>query len=109
MAHLTAPSVKKLQAVNWCWGYALSSPSPRTLVRRSPPSGEGGCGERVGVRGCLREFERCECAVSPPSPGSLRDPTSPRKRGEVRKGPYAVAISGKTASILVFRVAALNG
>jgi hypothetical protein len=50
-----------------------------------------------------------------PSPGALRAPTSPRKRGEVKsassgkKSAYAFAMSGKTASILVFSVAALNG
>jgi len=58
------------------------------------------------VRGCLGEFERWECAVSPPHP-ALRADLSPQA-GEVRKA-YAVAMSGKTASILVFSVAALNG
>ncbi len=47
------------------------------------------CGERVGVRGPLRK-----CGfVEAPSPGSLRDPTSPRKRGEV-----SYAVLGSSAS-----------
>ena len=45
----------------------VSSPSPRSY------------GERVGVRGNCDVSENCEA----PSPGSLRSPTSPRKRGEV--------------------------
>ena len=60
------------------------------------------------MRGCLSKFDRYECAVSPPHPPRKSAATSPRKRGEVKE-PYAVAISGKTASILVFSVAALNG
>jgi len=38
------------------------------------------CGEKVGMRGRNRLAENCGSA---PSPGSLRDPTSPRARGEV--------------------------
>src|SRR6185437_14849725 len=37
------------------------------------------CGERVRVRGCLCSGTSGES----PSPGLLRNPTSPRKRGEV--------------------------
>jgi hypothetical protein len=51
-----------------------------------------------------------------PAPGTLREESwgerergdRSHKRGEVKRG-YAFAISGKTASILVFSVAALNG
>jgi hypothetical protein len=39
------------------------------------------CGERVGVRGTLRERVCGEF----PSPVALRAPTSPRKRGEVTR------------------------
>jgi len=41
------------------------------------------CGERVGVRGPFHESELVE---RPPHPGRAkrRDPTSPRKRGEVK-------------------------
>src|SRR5262249_696370 len=73
---------------------APSSPRP-ALVRRSPPSGEGGCGERSTceasrVRGTLRESISYRLRGSSPSPQpSPRDPASPegglrrtRERGE---------------------------
>jgi hypothetical protein len=63
------------------------------------------------MRGCLRKFERCEYAVSPPHPKfELRSnfDLSPQA-GRGKKKPYALAMSGNTASILVFSVAALNG
>jgi precorrin-3B synthase len=47
------------------------------------------CGERVGVRGRFHESEPqsvstdAQTRETAPSPGSLRDPTSPRTRGEV--------------------------
>src|SRR4029077_16662229 len=44
-----------------------------TLVRRSPPSGEGGCGERVGVRGTLRGLRARRVPPTPP-----RSPALPR-------------------------------
>src|SRR5215831_16302055 len=49
----------------------------------SPPS----YGERVGVRGCFRNHGESRTRGESPSPGSLRDPTSPRKRGEVIQSP----------------------
>ncbi len=71
--HAPAP----ITATDWNEGINRTrcAPSPRT------------CGERVGVRGCLREFRWRGARGEPPSPGShLRcDPTSPRKRGEVRR------------------------
>jgi hypothetical protein len=44
----------------------------------------------------------------PPHPPRKSAATSLRKRGEGEEN-YALAISGNTASILVFSVAALNG
>ena len=41
-------------------------------------------GEKVGIRGCLSKFDRCEHAESPPHP-ALRADLSPQARGEVRK------------------------
>ena len=47
---------------------------------------------RVGVRGPFRDSERLSTVAqtrgAAPSPGSLRDPTSPRMRGEVLAYPY---------------------
>src|SRR5258708_38719452 len=58
-----------------------SAPSPRS------------CGERVGVRGCIRKYRDSDVRGASPSPAALRTmlriagyaATSPRKRGEVRK------------------------
>src|SRR3954453_15825296 len=68
---------------------------------------EGGlplpCGERVGVRGFRTQFA-CN-----PSPGSLRDPTSPYGRGESACGTsirLTSAVSALTLSILLFSVPA---
>jgi hypothetical protein len=50
-------------------------------------------GERVGVRGRFHESEppktTAQTRDAAPSPGSLRDPTSPRTRGEVASVPLA--------------------
>src|SRR5205823_2982028 len=48
-------------------------PSPRSL------------GERVRVRGCFSKHGERRTRGESPSPGLLRNPTSPRKRGEVSK------------------------
>src|SRR5262249_41783753 len=65
-----------------------SFPSPRSLVRRSPPSGEGGCGERARVRGCLREYDESWTRGESPSPGlhlAMQSGLSPPAgRGEER-------------------------
>src|ERR1043165_6486710 len=66
------------------------------LVRRSPPSGEGGCGEAgshaakrnvIRVRGSFSKFGERRTRGESPSPAShLRcDATSPRERGEVKR------------------------
>ena len=57
-----------------CWSAMrpLASPSPRS------------CGERVGVRGSLRRHCEPIDRPVPPHPDRKGDPTSPRKRGEVR-------------------------
>ena len=56
------------------------------LTRRLSPSPRS-YGERVGVRGCFRKQGERRPRRDSPSPGlHLRcNPTSPRKRGEVRK------------------------
>jgi hypothetical protein len=64
------------------------------------------CGERVGVRGSFRTYRargdgggRPAAAAGAagargdaPSPDALRASTSPRKRGEVKIVPYAIAL-----------------
>jgi hypothetical protein len=62
-----------VSALTWQGGAALTSPRLRGEVdfERSEKSGEG-ASPSAQTRGYA------------PSPGSLRDPTSPRKRGEVR-------------------------
>src|ERR1700737_5488470 len=50
---------------------SVHAPSPRP------------CGERVGVRGPIREFWRLKCGDSPHP--ALRADLSPQERGEVRK------------------------
>src|SRR5260370_14436536 len=53
-----------------------SRPKWGRLALLLPPA----CGEKVGMRGTL---SRLRLADSPPHPDRKRDPTSPRKRGEV--------------------------
>jgi putative tryptophan/tyrosine transport system substrate-binding protein len=55
------------------------------------------CGERVGVRGPFRQAQNCGGA---PSPGLLRNPTSPRAagRGEIRRREFIALLSGVAAS-----------
>jgi hypothetical protein len=60
-------------------------------VSRALPLPLPACGERVGVRGRIRDSERSGCGYAP-SPGALRAPTSPRKRGEVQAVPYTMAL-----------------
>src|SRR5882757_10272657 len=45
---------------------ARSAPSPRS------------CGERVGVRGCRREYRMATCAEAPPHPPRSRGDLSPQ-------------------------------
>jgi hypothetical protein len=51
---------------------------------------------------------QAQCLAPHPKFAAANFDLSPQERGEVKKN-YAVAMSGKTASILVFSVAALNG
>ena len=60
------------------WSTKISWNSP--MLEFSPDS-PAACGERVGVRGNLDETIRGKS----PSPGPLRGPTSPHKRGEVNR------------------------
>jgi hypothetical protein len=62
------------------------SPRP-ALVRRSPPSGEGGCGERsdceaIRVRGTLHESNLPKEPLTPPSKSELRSSRPREERGE---------------------------
>src|SRR5438132_7508290 len=57
---LTAPSVRKLQAVNWWWGYALSSPSRAQRVGILDHIGTAASG---GARGEQHEARRHEGAA----------------------------------------------
>src|SRR6266446_415929 len=57
--------------------------------RRSTSPSPRACGERVGVRGWLRKFERCEYAESPPHPDRICrcDPTlCPKNLAECANG-----------------------
>jgi ribosomal protein L11 methyltransferase len=77
----------------------------RRRARRSVPGAAPllplpACGERVGVRGLFREFERqrlvhprkLRLVESPPHPARRSAPTSPRPRGEVRAATGAARV-----------------
>ena len=108
MGQLSRTAVKAMQvkyglpADSWPTAELLArmrGPSAQAQPRRHGDAGGAvGCltlspflrGEG-GVRGCLRERNRRRLGT--PSPGLLRDPTSPRKRGEVEQRHAARNIS----------------
>src|SRR6185437_8315217 len=80
---------------------ASPAPSPRPLVRRSPPL--GGCGERVGVRGRggPANANVAVSAVPCPSPGSqARSDLSPQRAGRGSKDHVSIFTYSKSPGLL---------